>query len=68
MLSGVMRFLALAILLGMVTPQSGWAQTDDLDALDHQVVQLYRQGKYGDLLRLAEWSSSRTLTLRRCNR
>jgi hypothetical protein len=52
--SKVMRFLALVILLGMVTPQTGSAQIDDLSALDRQFHQLYRQGYYAKAARIAK--------------
>jgi tetratricopeptide (TPR) repeat protein len=54
MLLGLVRCLAFAILLGILTPQSGRAQNNDLDALDLQVVQLYRQGKYNEAIQIAE--------------
>jgi hypothetical protein len=52
--SKVMRFLALVILLGMVTPQTGSAQIDDLSALDRQFHQLDRQGYYAKAARIAK--------------
>jgi hypothetical protein len=59
MLSGFMRCLAFAILLGMLTPQSGRAQNNDLAALNQQVGQLSREGKYNEAIEVAE----RALTL-----
>ena len=54
MLSRGMGLLALTILLGMVIPQSGWAESEDLGALNQQVVQLYRQGKYTEAIQIAK--------------
>jgi len=59
MFSAVARCLVLTLLLGMVISQSARAQSNDLDALNRQVVQLYRQGKYPGATTIAK----RALTL-----
>ncbi len=48
--------LILCLVAGILDPQSGRAETDNLDALNRQVVQLYQKGEYAKATEVAKRS------------